>query len=208
MVGRNAFITLDVYRSDNRDFITDLLPELTTPLGDINRFLGPYRPPAELPSAAAAGLVAALREALGPLAALLSNNLDGDPFFALLTYGSFGEVATRGAELAGLYAPNERWSFSASASYFDFELEESLPDLDRVLSPKAPEHQVRAVVAYTGERLSFDLSGRWADGFFWSTGVFTAAVPSHETFDLSASYRWNDRWSFGVNVSNLLDDEH
>ena len=208
LLGRSAFLTLDVYRSDNEDFITDLLPELTTPLGDVNRFFGPYRPPDDLPPAAAEGLRSALGEALGPRLPFLTNNLDGDPFLALLTYGSFGEVTTQGVELAGRYAPGKRWSFSASTSFFDFDLKRSLPGLDQILSPNAPEHQARAAVTYTGERLSFDLSGRWASGFFWASGVFAGDVPSYTTYDLSGNYRWNDRLSVGVHVSNLASDEH
>ncbi len=208
LLGRSAFLTLDVYRSDNENFITDLLRELTTPLGDINRFFGLYQPPADLPPAAAGELLAALDGALGPLAPLLTNNHNGEPFFALLTYGSFGEVSTRGVELAGRYSPSARWSVSASTSFFDFDLKQSFPGLDEVLSPNAPEHQARAAVTFTGERLTIDLSGRWVDSFFWASGAFVGDVPSYTTLDLSASYRWSDRLGFGVHVSNLLNEKH
>ncbi len=208
LLGKSAVLTLDVYSSDNENFITDLLPELTTPLGDVNQFFGPYRPPADLPPAAAEDLLAALQGALGPLMPLLTNNLDGDPFLALLTFGSFGEVSTRGIELAGRFSPSRRWSLSASASFVDFDLESSLPGLDQVLSPNAPERQARAAVTYAGERFSFDLSGRWADRFFWASGAFAGEVPSYATFDLSGRFRWNDRVSLGLDVANLAGEEH
>ncbi len=208
LLGRNAFLTLDLYRSDNDEFITDLLPELVTPLGDINQFFAPYRPPPELPPAAAADLLAALERSLGPLAPLLTNNLDGDPFLALLTYGSFGAVSTHGAELAVRYAPTPRWTLFASTSTFEFDLERSLPGLDQILLPNAPRYQARASAAYTGERLSVELAGRWVDRFAWSSGAFTGDVPAYSTFDLAGSYRSSHRLTVALQVSNLFDNRH
>jgi outer membrane receptor protein involved in Fe transport len=39
-------------------------------------------------------------------------------------------------------------------------------------------------------------------------GPFQGDVESYTTVDLNANYRFTDHWKVGVNVANLLDDEH
>ncbi len=91
---------------------------------------------------------------------LLTNNLDGDPFLALFTYGSFGEVSTRGAELAGRYAPSARWSLSASASFFDSSEDTAGARARR----SAPDGELRSLRSVARIQLQFAApSGRGLD---------------------------------------------
>lgn len=202
------FLTVDLYDTSNEDFISDLVSTQFTPLGDFNTEFGPYQPPAGLPAPVAAQLLAVLQSVLGPQFLLMSNNDDGSPILAAVSYATFGQVDTTGADLALNYYLNPSWTLSANYSWFDFEVTQDVAGLERILSPNWPESSLRAQVAYNGDRFRGSFSGRWADTFFWATGPFNGDVDSYTVFDLSAGYRLTERIDLGVNVSNLFDDRH
>ncbi len=204
--GGKAFFTADYYNTENQDFVTDLISTQATPLGDFNTQFGPYAPPAGLPTAAA--LLAALRNALGPTFFALSNNLDGTPIVAAVSYGTFGQVDTQGVDLGVNYYLNSNWTVAANYSWFDFEIKSSAAGLNDILAPNSPEHSVRSSVSYRGNSFDASLSGRWVDSFFWATGPFNGIVPSYETFDVSAGFDLNETVRLGINISNIFDNEH
>lgn len=208
VLGGKAFLTVDYYNTQDKDFISDLVSTQFTPLGDYNTVFDAYTPPADLPAEAGAALLGALQSALGPTFLLLSNNFDGTPILAAASYVSFGEVDTQGIDVGLNYYVNSNWTVSANYSWFDFSIKQNVEGLEDLLSPNSPENSIRAGVAYVGRKLDFALSGRWVDEFFWATGPFNGIVESYTTFDASASYPLNDRVKFGLNVSNLLDEDH
>ncbi len=208
ILGGKAYLTIDVYQSQNENFITDLLPQFGTPLGQINPNFGPYTPPAGLPDPLAALLIATLQGALGPSFAILSNNIDGSPIFIGATYTNFGEVDTRGVDIGLNYYIDDQWTFNFAYSNFDFDIKSSAPGLDALLAPNSPENKASMGFTYVADRWDLSVSGRWVEEFFWSVGPFQGDVPSYETFDLNANYDISDRVSVGVQVSNLFDDEH
>ena len=53
LAGR-AFLTIDFYRSAASNFVTDLIPQLGTPLGRVNPSFGPWQAPAAVPASVAA----------------------------------------------------------------------------------------------------------------------------------------------------------
>ena len=76
---------------------------------------------------------------------------------------------------------------------------------------------------YDADRRWFaSLSGRWTQGFRWSAGVFTGDVScrglcdappdenqrDYTTVDLAASYGITERIRVGLNVANLMDENH
>jgi outer membrane receptor protein involved in Fe transport len=77
-----------------------------------------------------------------------------------------------------------------------------------VLLPNAPENKYTAGLAYRGGKLSGALKYRWVDDFPWAAGIFVGDVPSYDLVDLGLSYQITNNWEVGVDVSNLLDDEH
>jgi iron complex outermembrane receptor protein len=203
-----VFLTVDLYDTSNQDFISDLVSTQFTPLGDFNTEFGPYQPPAGLPAPVAAQLLAVLQSVLGPQFLLLSNNDDGSPILAAVSYATFGQVDTTGADVSVNYYFNPSWTVSANYSWFDFDIQEDVAGLERILSPNWPESSLRAQVAYGGDRLSGSFSGRWADTFFWATGPFNGDVDSYTVFDVSAGYQVTERIELGANVSNLFDEDH
>ena len=93
-----------------------------------------------------------------------------------------------------------------SYSWFDFKVKEKALG-DQLPTPTSP-NKLSAGLTYNGGRFSGSAIYRWVDGFRWAAGVFVGDVPSYDLIDLGANYRISDALSFGVNVTNLLDDEH
>ncbi len=207
ILGGKAFLTIDYYNTDNERFIADLLPQLGTPLGQINPNFGPYTPPAALPPPAASGLLAALQGALGPSFFILSNNLDGTPILAAASYTNFGEVETQGVDL-GLNYYADNWTISFAYSWFDFDIKGGPTGLGSILLPNSPENKAAGGIGYSAPRWDGNISARWVDDFRWAVGPFQGNVKSYTTVDLNGNYNVNDSWRVGLTVANLFDDEH
>jgi iron complex outermembrane receptor protein len=208
ILGNKAFLTVDYYQSENTNFITDLLPQLGTGLGRINPDFGLYQPPDDLGEPFRTLLLGSLANALGPSFFILSNNFDGSPIFAAVSYTNFGEVDTEGVDIGLNYYVNDQWTVSFSYSWFDFEIKDPEPGLANLLLPNTPENKASAGVAYTASKWDLGFYGRWVEEFFWAVGPFQGLVPTYTTFDLNGNYLINDSWRVGLQVSNLFDDEH
>ena len=78
--------------------ITPLLPQVGTELGRINLTFGQYAP-VGLTAGQQALVLGTLRAALpASLFAVMSNDLDGSPIFAVASYTNFGRATLQGAE--------------------------------------------------------------------------------------------------------------
>jgi outer membrane receptor for ferrienterochelin and colicins len=207
--GGRAYVTLDYYQSDNQNFITDLIPAVGTPLGRINSAFGPYTPPAGLAAPLQAALLNALNGAL-PAAtrALLTNNLDGTPIIGAVSYSNFGAVDTQGIDLGLNWYVDSSWTVQAAYSWFDFEIQNSVAGLDRLLLPNTPEGKGSLGASYSRDRWNAGIAGRWVDDFRWVVGPFQGNVDSYTTVDINGLYNINDNWSVGLTVANAFDDEH
>lgn len=201
--GRKAFVTLDYYNSTIDNFITDLS---ANPFGLVNPNFGPYRPPAGHPAPDL--LVGTLRASLpASVFAFLSNNVDGTPIFALASYTNAGAVDTQGIDFAVSVYATPQWLVEFSYSWFDFTITEAgLTQGD--LEANAPENKLAAGISYRGDKFSAALRYRWVDDFPWAAGAFQGPVKSYSVVNLSGDYEVNDRFTIGVNISNLFDDDH
>lgn len=194
------YVTADYYRNDVHNFVTDLL-------GGVNPAFGPYRPPAGV-QPQVANLILATLAGIPQLARLIpamTNLPTGQPAF-VLSYTNAGEVETEGAEIAINLYLTENWLLDANYSWFDFEVTEQTAVGD-VLLPNAPETKFNAGISYRTPTWDVGLKYRWVDGFDWAAGIFVGPVPSYDVLNLNGSYRFGD-FTFGVNISNLTDNEH
>jgi iron complex outermembrane receptor protein len=206
--GGRAFLTVDYYRSENKNFVTDLLPQLGTALGRVNPNFPAYQIPAGLTPEHQAQLAAALQSALGPLRPFLSTNLDGTPILALASYTNFGQVDTQGVDVGFNWYFTNAWTLALSYSWFDFKIKDSRPGLDQLLLPNSPENKVSASLGYAGQRFDASLSGRWVDTFRWVVGPFQGDVKAYTVLDVVANYRISEHFELGLNVANALDKTH
>ncbi|MGE0638772.1 MAG: TonB-dependent receptor [Thermoanaerobaculia bacterium] len=208
ILGNRSLLTAEYYRSESDNFITDLIPQLGTGLGRVNPDFGPYAPPSSLPGPAQAALLAALRGALGASFAILTNNFDGTPMLAAVSYTNFGKVDTQGIDLGLDWSLTNAWTINATASWFDFEIQDSSPGLDQLLLPNTPEYKLSAGVSYRADRWSLGVSGRWVDEFRWVVGPFQGQVEAYTTIDINGSWDVTDHIELALNVANALDEEH
>ncbi|MCP3963926.1 MAG: TonB-dependent receptor [bacterium] len=207
VLGGRHFLTIDVYNSELENFVSTFLPQLGTSLGRLNPNFGPYQPPAGLSPEASASVLTALEAELGSdLFATMSNYFDGAPIFATLTFTNLGEVETSGLEMALSSSLTRRLRLDASYAYIDFDIKVQVPE--NPILANAPENKFSMDLAYTGDRFDATVGYRWADSFEWSTGIFVGNVPSYGIVDFVGNYKIDDRWTVGLNISNLFDDEH
>ena len=77
-----------------------------------------------------------------------------------------------------------------------------------ITTANTPENMASVGFNYLGERFRLGLHYRWSDAFDWRSGVHVGRVPSFEVMDIEALFEINDRFRIGVDVDNVLDDEH
>jgi len=209
VLGGDVLLTAEYYNSNADNFISDLLPNLG-PAGRLNSDFQFYTPPAGLPAPVQTALLQTLLGLAGgnPLLGFLSNNFDGSPILALATYTNFGEVDTQGVDLGMTWHISRPWTAQLNYSWFDFDIVDTGGLGDDQLQPNAPENSASFGLTYAVDDWDAGLNVRWVDEFAWVVGVFNGRVESYEVVDLTANYRVNDRIKLGLNVSNLLDDEH
>lgn len=198
-----TYLTIDYYSNELDNFITDLT---ANPFGAVNPNFGPYAPPAGHPAPAV--LLGVLSGVLGQAFAFLSNNVDGTPIFALASYANAGQVDTEGIDLGLNYYVTPQYQFDFSYSWFDFEIKDAGGFAESNLLPNAPDGKGSIGLTHHGDRLGWSLKGRWVDGFRWSAGAFQGPVPSYQTVSGSLRFDATEAITVGVNVSNLLDDDH
>ncbi len=148
----------------------------------------------------------ALQANLPPeLFVLLSNGVFGEPVFTGLSLINFGRVDSEGIEVSVNSRLGDRWSVDLGYAWFDFDIRDRLPD-DPAL-PNSSENRFNAGITFTGDRFDVALRARSVEGFDWSAGLFKGPVPSYEVVDLTVNQTF-DRFRVGIDVSNLLDEEH
>ena len=197
--GGRVFLTVDLYKSALSDFVTDLLP-------GANPAFPAYVVPSTLPAPVVSGLNTFLSAALGANRGGLTT-VNGAPAL-VFSYTNAGEVDTQGAELAVNYYITNNWVFDANYSHFDFSVKEGTQRLGDRLLPNAPENKFNVGLAFRGQRFDAKATYRWVEEFDWAAGVFVGTVPTYGVVNAAANFNISDMFKVGVDVSNLLDNEH
>jgi iron complex outermembrane receptor protein len=220
IISNRAFLTIDYYQSENKNFISDLLLRGSTSLGQINPNIGPWVGP----PAAEAALYSPV-PGLPPLppgisvadaVRLLAPDLTTDPLFALggdgdaiaLTYTNLGEVDTQGVDVGVNAFILGGGVISASFSWFDFDIKSAGAGLEDQLSPNSPERKAALGFGQNKEKLDWNVSFRWVDEFRWIVGPFNGDVEAYTTVDVHYNYHFDDNWGVGINVANAFDNVH
>ena len=198
IIGGKLFLTVDLYKSNLNNFVTDLLP-------GVNQAAFPtYVVPGTLGPAAQAGVTAFLAAALGARRVGVST-VDGAPAL-VLSYTNAGEVDTDGGEIAVNYYLTNNWVLDFNYSKFNFDVKSAALG-DRLL-PNAPENKYNLGVAWRGSKLDAKVSYRWVEGYDWAAGVFVGTIPEFDVVNVSANYRINNMFGVGVDIANATDNEH
>jgi iron complex outermembrane receptor protein len=195
--GGKLFLTVDLYRSNMTNFVTDLLPGVNKsayPTYVVPTAIGPV---AGFVEQFLAGALLSRRVGL--------STVDGAPAL-VLSYANEGEVDTNGGELSINYYLTNNWVIDANYSKFAFDVKSAAAG-DRLL-PNAPENKYNLGISWRGAKLDAKIGYRWVEEFDWAAGVFAGTVPQYEVVNLAANYRISNMFNFGVDVSNALNNEH
>jgi outer membrane receptor protein involved in Fe transport len=199
VVRGRTWVTADYYRSASDNFISDLVPQLGSPLGRTNPDFGPWRGPDGLPQS----VVNRIQQTVPTL----SNTLDGSNALVVASYGTFGKVDTQGVDL-GVTHVQGPWTLASSYSWFDFDIHEGIPGFERFILPNTPTHKASASASYVRPRWDAGAALRWADSFRWSAGRFQGNVLAYATVDLAANVAVREHVRVGVNIANVLNSRH
>jgi len=201
-IGDRAYVTLDFYLNDIKDFVTDLLP-------GINPAYGPWTAPPEVPEQYRPALENAVRQQLAgagqAVAAAGLSRVNGNTAI-VVSYGQAGEVRERGFELGVGYQLTDQIRTDISFAGFDFEVRSQ--QVGDQLVPNTPSKKANIALSYFDEQ-GFDanLSLRLVDGYSWAAGVFAGYVPAAELLNLGAGYRVNNYLRIHATATNLLDQQ-
>ncbi len=218
-VGNRFFLTVDLYRNDLRNFVTDLLPgvnpdypsftlteqgrDVLATLDSLDRRMAAIGLPATHPLRAPIPLLrggyTALNRQAGPLLATLPSGSRA----LVVSYTNAGRVVEQGVEIGGTLAATDHLRFEASYSWFDFSVKSQ--QLGDKLLPNTPKWKGTLGLAFDDGTLDGSAMIRFQPGLPWSAGVFSGWVPSSQQVTLAAGYRVTRRVRVHGIVTNLTD---
>jgi len=226
-LSRRAFVSIDLYRNDKKDFVTDLLAGVNpayprfgyTDNGiDVPAYLTAIAaraaalPPGSIPEAQRQAIIAgaaALRANYNALVAAtqpLLATVDGRRAL-VVSYTNAGQVTERGLELGAGFQITDAVRADAGYAYFDFNVEKATVPGDQLL-PNTPKHKGTVSLSYVGAQgLELGLSGRFVDGYPWAAGVFSGYIPSAQSFNANVAYQFTQNFKGFITGTNILDQE-
>ena len=221
-----AYVTVDGYINQLKDFVTDLLPGVNQVQYPSYALDDEVDLPAELATLdgrlAAAGLPAnhplraAIPQLLGGYAAVqagtrigganaLATLPDGNRAI-VLSYTNAGKVTERGVELGLGYQLTPEVRGDVSFTGFDFTVKSQA--VGDQLVPNTPSKKASMSLSYAGQQgIDANVTLRLVDGYQWSAGVFQGYVPSNEFVNVSAGYRVNNYFRVHATATNLFDQK-
>jgi outer membrane receptor protein involved in Fe transport len=230
-LSNKAYVTVDGYINELKDFVTDLLPgvnsafpsfaldataNVSAELTALDQRIQFLQSQGALTAQQAAQLRAPIPLLLGGYAQLRAGTtLQGANALAtlpdgsraiVLSYTNAGRVTERGVEVGLGYQFTPEIRGDVSFTGFDFTVKSQ--QLGDQLVPNTPSKKGTFSVTYTGQQgLDGNLTVRLVDGYQWSAGVFQGYVPSSEFVNLSAGYRVNNYVRVHATATNLFDQK-
>jgi outer membrane receptor protein involved in Fe transport len=220
-----AYVTVDGYINELKDFVTDLLPGVN-PTFPSYGLTDQVNVPDELTALdarlAAIGLPSnhPLRAAIpqliaGHAALAVGTQLQGANALAtlpngsraiVLSYTNAGRVTERGVEVGVGYQLTPEFRGDVSFTGFDFTVKSQA--VGDQLVPNTPSKKASVALSYTGQQgIDANVTVRLVDGYQWSAGVFQGYVPSNEFVNVSAGYRVNNYFRVHATATNLFDQK-
>ncbi len=200
-----VYVTVDIYRNNIKNFVTDLLP-------GVNPTFGAWTAPATVPEAARAALQTAVRTNLlaSPATALagrgLSRTEDGNTAI-VLSYTNAGDVDQTGLDVGVGFQFSPEIRLDGSFSFFSFTVNEQLTG-DRLL-PNTPNRKATLGLSYEGATNGIDASvtSRFVAAYDWAAGVLFGRVPDSQTFNATLGYQFNTRFRAYAAGTNIFDQQ-
>jgi outer membrane receptor protein involved in Fe transport len=200
-----VYMTVDIYRNNITDFVTDLLP-------GVNPTFGAWTAPAAVPAQARAALESAVRSTLlaNPATALAGRGLtrleDGSTAI-VVSYTNEGEVNQTGFDIGLGYQLSNTLRLDGSFSYFNFTVESQ--QAGDQLVPNTPDRKATLTLSYEGGENGFDasISGRFVAAYNWAAGVFVGRVPDSQFINANIGYQLTPRYRVFAIGTNIFDQQ-
>lgn len=220
-VTANSYVTLDIYRNDVRDFITQLRgganPDyplfaldsgrtfgIVATLDSLDARLAAQGRPANDPlRAPIPGLRTGFQGLNASIASRLSTTPDGKRAL-VLSWTNAGQVIMQGIEAGGSLAVTPELRVDGSLTYFDWEVRENR--LGERLEANTPRWKGTLGLGYDNQRLDLNLTSRFVERYNWAAGNFVGPVGSSSTIDVAGGYRINRHLRGHALVTNALDE--
>ena len=227
-----AYVTVDGYINELKDFVTDLLPGVN-PAFPSFALDAQVNVPAELAaldqriqasqsqgaltaqqaaqlrgadSAAAGRLRAARRRAPRIQGANALATLPDGSRAVVLSYTNAGEVTERGIEVGRRLPAHAR--DPGGRLVHRLRLHGEVPGSGRPARAQHAEQEGHVSLSYAGQQgIDANVTVRLVDGYQWSAGVFQGYVPSNEFVNVSAGYRVNNYVRVHATATNLFDQK-
>lgn len=199
-----AYVTVDAYMNNIKDFVTDLLP-------GVNPTFTGWAAPDAVPEQFRAPLQQAVRDNLAQagqtLAAAGLTRIENGNTAIVLSYANEGEVDQRGIDVGLGFQLTDEFRLDGSFSWFDFEVKSQ--QAGDQLVPNTPETKGTITIAYAGLTNGFDadLSARFVSEYDWAAGIFVGKVPASQTLNASLGYRLNPNFRIFAVGTNILDQQ-
>ena len=201
-----VYVTVDAYKNDIRDFVTDLLP-------GVNPQFPFWTSPAAVPAQFRPALEAAVKANLaGTVAAsgltrLESNTAAQGNTAIVVSYTNAGKVNQQGIDVGVGFQLNDEFRLDGSYSWFDFTVKSQ--QVGDKLLPNTPGKKATATLSYEGAHNGFDasISGRFIASYDWAAGVFAGRIPSSESFNANAGYQITTRYRVFAVGTNIFNQE-
>ncbi|MEP6589959.1 MAG: TonB-dependent receptor [Gemmatimonadota bacterium] len=200
-----VYVTVDAYKNNIKDFVTDLLP-------GVNPAFGPWTSPAAVPAQFRPSLEGAVKSNLqaagqGLAAAGLTRQEDGTTAI-VVSYTNAGKVDQKGIDVGIGVQLNDEFRVDGTYSWFDFTVKEASAAGDQLL-PNTPSRKGTLTLGYEGARNGFDasISGRFIQSYDWAAGVFMGRIPSAELFSANVGYQITNRYRVFAVGTNIFDQQ-
>lgn len=196
-----TFVTLDAYKSNIKDFVTDLLP-------GVNPAFPYWTPPAAVPAQYRPALVAAIQSALAnisPLAAAGLTRTEDNNTAIVISYTNAGNVDQTGVDIGLTRQLTDELRVNGSISFFDFTVK-SQQTGDQLL-PNTPARKGTLGLTYEGKHNGIDasLSARFVAAYDWAAGVFVGPIPSSQTVNATLGYQVTPRYRAFLNGTDIFN---
>jgi outer membrane receptor for ferric coprogen and ferric-rhodotorulic acid len=128
----------------------------------------------------------------------------------LACYEGIDGVRSRGVDLELAGAFTDRWNVTGGYTYAVQEETKGANAGKKFNTAFYPEHLLKLFSSYTfvGDQLTLGAGVTWQSKLYYQTATASFRQPAYAVVDLMGTYRFDDKASVQLNVTNLLDKEY
>jgi iron complex outermembrane receptor protein len=133
-----------------------------------------------------------------------------DPTAILVTFRNFGDISYYGADLSLTCHISRFWNVGGAYSYISKNFFEKSPDQLRDINLNAPRHKIGLFLQYTNpyRDLSLNVRYRYVDAFDMDSPFYGTSVKAYHLVDLNLGLNLIYETYLSLTVQNVFDNRH